>query len=237
MALIREIKDTEQCAIGDTGCRVWIAALMLARWVVDCRSSLTGKSVLELGAGCGLPVRVMRRVRVCFDPQLQCCTQGLAASLYTRQVVLTDYSEDVVQNLRHNIMLNHQSFTSAQHYSKAVRMSESAALSSRLKTNLCAQYAKLRRRNTELKCQSQNHDCRSVSHLHLSGVTRQALNVSEQQLPTSDSALGGSYQPTCAMRLDWNKSSNFQFSVFDLILGADIILEFYDLEGGFDQKV
>ena len=38
-----------------TGLGIWPASVLLARWVVQERSLLQGKTVAELGAGCGLP--------------------------------------------------------------------------------------------------------------------------------------------------------------------------------------
>eukprot|EP00056_Hartaetosiga_gracilis_P006741 m.100083 g.100083 ORF g.100083 m.100083 type:complete len:273 (-) comp12547_c0_seq22:1948-2766(-) len=71
-----------------TGIQVWAASLIAARWVVDLAGELKDKSVIELGCGCGLP--------------------GLAALAYTqaKEVVLTDYFQHAIDNLKHNISIN-----------------------------------------------------------------------------------------------------------------------------------
>jgi predicted nicotinamide N-methyase len=37
------------------GTHVWSAALVFARWIASMHIEFDGKTVLELGAGCGLP--------------------------------------------------------------------------------------------------------------------------------------------------------------------------------------
>lgn len=65
---------------------LWDSGLYLARWVLQHRARLDGKRVLELGSGLGLP--------------------GLIASKYAAETVLSDCSEDVVENLTANIKAN-----------------------------------------------------------------------------------------------------------------------------------
>ena len=72
-----------------TGYGIWSASLILARWIVDqFVDDWKGKTVLELGAGCGVP--------------------GLAAAVYGQpaSVVVTDLNPKTVDNLRHNVELN-----------------------------------------------------------------------------------------------------------------------------------
>jgi predicted nicotinamide N-methyase len=71
-----------------TGVQVWAASLLLARRIIESRVLFAQKSVLELGAGCGVP--------------------GLAAALYTEasSVALTDIANLTLHNLRHNVALN-----------------------------------------------------------------------------------------------------------------------------------
>ena len=69
-----------------TGLALWPASIVLARWISNL--NLSGKSICELGAGCGLP--------------------GITAFAYggADRVVLTDYFEDTVANLAHNSKIN-----------------------------------------------------------------------------------------------------------------------------------
>lgn len=47
--------NMHQAHIGDVGCVVWDAALVLAKYLENTRwSDLNGRSVIELGAGTGL---------------------------------------------------------------------------------------------------------------------------------------------------------------------------------------
>jgi len=92
---IREVgirpTSLEQLAHGsldDTGCTVWSASVVLARWLLSGATQFAGKSVMELGAGCGLP--------------------GLAAYWCIQQidkparVCLTDLTGTSFANLEHN---------------------------------------------------------------------------------------------------------------------------------------
>jgi len=71
-----------------TGLQLWAASLVLSHWLLDLRSQLQGRDVLELGAGCGL------------------C--GIVASKLcgTGPVLMTDLAEPTVQNMRYNIHIN-----------------------------------------------------------------------------------------------------------------------------------
>jgi len=75
-----------------TGLAIWCSSIVCARWVssLAVRGKFHGKTVLELGAGCGLP--------------------GLAVGLYggpmVKSVCLTDLNENTVNNLRHNVAIN-----------------------------------------------------------------------------------------------------------------------------------
>ncbi len=90
---------------GGVGCAVWDAAIILARWlheqgVAEQRAiasptsscsvapalRLHGRSVMELGAGVGLP--------------------GLVAAWFAERVWLTDYLDTLLENLRYNVQLN-----------------------------------------------------------------------------------------------------------------------------------
>jgi predicted nicotinamide N-methyase len=95
--LIRElpIKNADspfgETAIDDTtGLGIWSASIVMARWMAQ--KSLLGrfdnKSVLELGAGCGVP--------------------GLTVALYSnaKSVYVTDLNPSTIRNLKHNIEIN-----------------------------------------------------------------------------------------------------------------------------------
>lgn len=71
-----------------TGLALWPASIVLSRWIASISSAFKGKTVCELGAGCGLP--------------------GVTASVYGRakHVVLTDYYDETVRNLRYNALEN-----------------------------------------------------------------------------------------------------------------------------------
>ena len=69
-----------------TGLALWPASIVLSRWIANIK--LSGKSICELGAGCGLP--------------------GITSFVYggAEKVMLTDYYEDTVANLAHNAKIN-----------------------------------------------------------------------------------------------------------------------------------
>lgn len=95
--LIRElpIKNADspfgETAIDDTtGLGIWSASLVMSRWMAQ--KSILGrfdnKSVLELGAGCGIP--------------------GLSVALYShaKSVYVTDFNPATVRNLKYNVDVN-----------------------------------------------------------------------------------------------------------------------------------
>mmetsp|Transcript_14918 Transcript_14918/g.33142 ORF Transcript_14918/g.33142 Transcript_14918/m.33142 type:complete len:462 (-) Transcript_14918:73-1458(-) len=71
-----------------TGLSIWAASIICARWLASLSPRFRDKSVLELGAGVGLP--------------------GLAVAHYAApsSVVLTDLHAPTIQNLEHNMALN-----------------------------------------------------------------------------------------------------------------------------------
>ena len=81
--------DTERPDQDTTGFSIWSASLILARWMMTKTWTSTTR-VLELGAGCGVP--------------------GLAvaqANPRPEKVYVTDLNPLTVDNLQHNIQLNH----------------------------------------------------------------------------------------------------------------------------------
>eukprot|EP00466_Bigelowiella_natans_P011474 jgi/Bigna1/89717/estExt_fgenesh1_pg.C_540071 len=76
-----------------TGLGLWGASVILSRWMLSLDSDkLRGKSVLELGAGCGLA--------------------GLSVAVFTeaKSVVITDLAKETVQNMSYNVELNKGAF-------------------------------------------------------------------------------------------------------------------------------
>jgi len=71
---------------GGLGCALWDGSIVLSRWIYLHKDVFGGRSVLELGAGCGLP--------------------GLMAAKYAKKVVLTEYVQQLVDNITYNIELN-----------------------------------------------------------------------------------------------------------------------------------
>ena len=71
-----------------TGLGIWSASVLLARWAVRERELIRGKTVIELGAGCGLP--------------------SLAAAVYCSpsSVYLTDIHDPTLKNSAYNARLN-----------------------------------------------------------------------------------------------------------------------------------
>jgi predicted nicotinamide N-methyase len=79
--------DSERPDQDTTGLSIWSASLVLARWMNS--KSWDDISILELGAGCGVP-------------GLSCAT----STPKPRQVYVTDLNPQTVENLEHNIQLN-----------------------------------------------------------------------------------------------------------------------------------
>ena len=73
-----------------TGLGIWCASLVMARWLASpsMRRRMEGRTVLELGAGCGVPGLT---TAICARP---------------RSVTMTDLNPETIDNLRHNIELN-----------------------------------------------------------------------------------------------------------------------------------
>lgn len=71
--------------MGSTGYKLWNCAIPLARWLHDRRADLSCASVLEIGAGLGVP--------------------GLYAAQHAHSVTLTDYEDATLHNLCCNAAL------------------------------------------------------------------------------------------------------------------------------------
>ncbi|GMI41557.1 hypothetical protein TeGR_g14319 [Tetraparma gracilis] len=71
-----------------TGLAIWAASLVCGRWLASLpREALSGRTVLELGAGCGVPALAVARHHA------------------AKRVCATDLNEDSLENCRHNIGL------------------------------------------------------------------------------------------------------------------------------------
>jgi len=68
------------------GCALWDGGVVLTRWIYANRDLFRNQTVLELGAGCGLP--------------------GIMAAKFAKSVILTEYIEQLVNNIQYNITLN-----------------------------------------------------------------------------------------------------------------------------------
>ncbi|CAN0443028.1 unnamed protein product, partial [Hapterophycus canaliculatus] len=66
---------------------VWCAALLLSAWLLENPEVVRGLDVLELGSGLGL------------------C--GIVAGYLAKSVTLTDYVDELIVNLHHNVDMNH----------------------------------------------------------------------------------------------------------------------------------
>lgn len=77
----------EKASADYTGWTVWASSVLLSRWLLENAATLSGKTVVELGSGCGLA--------------------GILAARSSKAstVLLTDYQEHTLQNLRFNIDL------------------------------------------------------------------------------------------------------------------------------------
>lgn len=102
-AIAKSEKDSilgqENAEEDTTGLGIWAASLVAAQWmaaVVNPKSFPEVRSVLELGAGCGLPSLV------------------IAAALPQAVVYATDFNKETVANLQHNLELNNPTVDRAQ---------------------------------------------------------------------------------------------------------------------------
>jgi predicted nicotinamide N-methyase len=84
---LREMSVADAHALG-SGHKVWEAATLLGRYLCERHAEVVdGRSVLELGAGCGgLP--------------------GIVASRFARSVIITDKVEELLANVRFNVHIN-----------------------------------------------------------------------------------------------------------------------------------
>lgn len=81
--VLGETPETDQ-----TGLQLWAASLVLCHWLLDLRSQLKGRAIIELGAGCGL----------CGIVASKLCGAG--------PILMTDLAPQTVDNMRHNVQIN-----------------------------------------------------------------------------------------------------------------------------------
>jgi len=82
---VRELSFTE----GGVGCAVWDASVILCHWIYSEGSKvLQNQRVLELGSGTGAP--------------------GIIGARFAREIYLTDYNSEILENLEYNLWLNCQ---------------------------------------------------------------------------------------------------------------------------------
>uniref|UniRef100_A0A7S1YYY1 Calmodulin-lysine N-methyltransferase n=1 Tax=Ditylum brightwellii TaxID=49249 RepID=A0A7S1YYY1_9STRA len=100
---------------------MWPSAVILSRWLATNPNVLNGKSVLELGAGCGLcglvAARIIQDQQHQQDHPEKITTElspSASGSLHNnKSVILTDFNDTVLNNIDRNILLNNVSSTSS----------------------------------------------------------------------------------------------------------------------------
>jgi predicted nicotinamide N-methyase len=95
--LINQVSE-RQSAQQDVGFVMWPSAVALSRWILTNRDEIKGKTVLEIGAGCGLTGLVAAAIQ-----KKQHQDQTL---LSFPRVTLSDFNETVLKNAKRNIQLN-----------------------------------------------------------------------------------------------------------------------------------
>lgn len=95
-----------------TGLGIWPASILLSRWIAELGEELfEGKTVLELGCGCGLPGLVTGKTYRCLLLAYPYPVSSSALYCSPKQVFLSDIHDPTLDNARHNIFLNTQSST------------------------------------------------------------------------------------------------------------------------------
>mmetsp|Transcript_20171 Transcript_20171/g.29667 ORF Transcript_20171/g.29667 Transcript_20171/m.29667 type:complete len:505 (+) Transcript_20171:71-1585(+) len=101
--MVRQVTE-RQSAQEDVGFVMWPSAVVLASWLLDNQDVLRGKSILEIGAGCGLTGLVAARIVQNMDRQ--CIVDGTRSDLKSSRMILSDYNRKVLTNIDRNIELN-----------------------------------------------------------------------------------------------------------------------------------
>lgn len=106
--LVNQVPD-RQSAQKDVGFVMWPSAVVLSRWLVSNPTELHGKSILELGAGCGLTGLVASKIIQDYtnkNDDKELSSSSDTESSHSGTVILSDFNETVVKNLNGNIALN-----------------------------------------------------------------------------------------------------------------------------------
>ena len=83
-----------QSSQGDVGYVMWPSAIVLSRWLISNPQHIYGKSVLEIGAGCGLVGIAAARIFAKGDSEER------------EHVTITDVNDLVIDNIAKNVVLN-----------------------------------------------------------------------------------------------------------------------------------
>ena len=97
---INQVKE-RQSSQADVGYLMWPSAVVLSRYLSTNPHELLDKSVLEIGAGCGLTGLVAAQIKAAQEKQ-----NHRTVSMPTPAVLLTDFNKVVVKNCQQNIVLN-----------------------------------------------------------------------------------------------------------------------------------
>mmetsp|Transcript_19385 Transcript_19385/g.56706 ORF Transcript_19385/g.56706 Transcript_19385/m.56706 type:complete len:465 (-) Transcript_19385:281-1675(-) len=102
--LINQV-SIRQSAQEDVGFVMWPSAVVLSFWIISNPSLVHGRSIIELGAGCGLVGLVTAGV-VKNTNCLMGCDSASSPPKSGAKVIMTDFNEVVLKNIKRNIHLN-----------------------------------------------------------------------------------------------------------------------------------
>lgn len=96
-----------QSAQADVGFVMWPSAIVLSRWLISNPLIIQGKSILELGAGCGLVGIVAARLIAKHENGREFSDKEIDNKCSkSSQVIITDINDLVLDNIAQNIKLN-----------------------------------------------------------------------------------------------------------------------------------
>jgi len=96
--MVQQVTE-RQSAQEDVGFVMWPSAVVLSSWLLDHPSLLEGKSILEIGSGCGLTGLVAARMTSTYGDE-----NDVGKS--HGNVVLSDFNHKVLINIQQNLKLN-----------------------------------------------------------------------------------------------------------------------------------